>query len=206
MSDEGLSAPPPPYDSVVIEQVSNLVDEREQTKRNDDRRVTAYHSYDTTTQHKHNERNRREERGTEGEREDDRIHKHRNHHHHYGDKLTPLDLFVLFSFLFSLLLSSFLLSFRVEQGGMSAEAEGGVAAQGDTDASELSVKVYDPVKQGEGMSAYVSYRVEAKTNLPQYQQQVNEVIRRFKDFAWLKSKLEEKNPGVIGKTNTHTHT
>ena len=89
---------------------------------------------------------------------------------------------------------------------MSAEAEGGVAAQGDTDASELSVKVYDPVKQGEGMSAYVSYRVEAKTNLPQYQQQVNEVIRRFKDFAWLKSKLEEKNPGVIGKTNTHTHT
>jgi len=80
---------------------------------------------------------------------------------------------------------------------MSAEAEGGVAAQGDTDASELSVKVYDPVKQGEGMSAYVSYRVEAKTNLPQYQQQVNEVIRRFKDFAWLKSKLEEKNPGVI---------
>ena len=65
--------------------------------------------------------------------------------------------------------------------------------------------MYDPVKQGEGMSAYVSYRVETKTNLPQYQQQENEVIRRFRDFAWLKSKLAEKNPGVISKCSSHPH-
>jgi sorting nexin-1/2 len=74
---------------------------------------------------------------------------------------------------------------------------GAGAAESTGDNGELGVKVYDPVKQGEGMSAYVSYRVETKTNLPQYQQQENEVIRRFRDFAWLKSKLAEKNPGII---------
>ena len=66
--------------------------------------------------------------------------------------------------------------------------------------------MYDPVKQGEGMSAYVSYRVETKTNLPQYQQQENEVIRRFRDFAWLKSKIAEKNPGVISKSLSNKQT
>lgn len=64
-------------------------------------------------------------------------------------------------------------------------------------AGDLKVKVYDPVKQGEGISAYVSYRVSTETSLPQYAQGEVEVIRRFRDFAWLSKKLGEKNPGVI---------
>lgn len=72
-----------------------------------------------------------------------------------------------------------------------------VSPVGGGASGDLAVKVYDPVKQGEGIGAYVSYRVSTETTLPQYQQQEVEVIRRFKDFAWLKDKLNEKNPGVI---------
>uniref|UniRef100_A0A7S2Z809 PX domain-containing protein n=1 Tax=Chloropicon laureae TaxID=464258 RepID=A0A7S2Z809_9CHLO len=84
-------------------------------------------------------------------------------------------------------------------GAMSDGANNGSEAQASSPSApgDMSVKVYDPVKQGEGMSAYVSYRVSTSTSLPQYKQQETEVIRRFRDFVWLKSKLEEKNPGVI---------
>ena len=84
----------------------------------------------------------------------------------------------------------------IEQGDQDTTSDTNAAAP-SVDNGELKVKVYDPVKQGEGMSAYVSYRVETNTKLPQYQQQDNEVIRRFRDFNWLKNKLAEKNPGVI---------
>mmetsp|Transcript_14548 Transcript_14548/g.41472 ORF Transcript_14548/g.41472 Transcript_14548/m.41472 type:complete len:503 (+) Transcript_14548:2542-4050(+) len=70
-------------------------------------------------------------------------------------------------------------------------------ATSPTTTGDLVVKVYDPVKQGEGIGAYVSYRVSTETSLPQYAQRDVEVIRRFRDFAWLSKKLGEKNPGVI---------
>ena len=57
--------------------------------------------------------------------------------------------------------------------------------------------VSDPVKQGEGMQAYVSYRVATKTSLPQYRWAEFSVIRRFRDFAWLQSRLMDRNPGII---------
>eukprot|EP00898_Chlorokybus_atmophyticus_P003833 jgi/Chlat1/4450/Chrsp29S08887 len=63
--------------------------------------------------------------------------------------------------------------------------------------SNLEVSVSDPVKQGEGVQAYVSYRVTTKTNLPQYRWTQFNVIRRFSDFVWLHDRLVEKNPGVI---------
>jgi sorting nexin-1/2 len=59
------------------------------------------------------------------------------------------------------------------------------------------VLVTDPVKQGDGVGAYVSYKIQTKTTLEQYKRPVSEVIRRFRDFAWLHEKLVEKNKGVI---------
>ena len=46
-----------------------------------------------------------------------------------------------------------------------------VSPVGGGASGDLAVKVYDPVKQGEGIGAYVSYRVSTETTLPQYQQQ-----------------------------------
>ena len=36
-----------------------------------------------------------------------------------------------------------------------------------------------------------------KTNLPQYKKEHTEVIRRFRDFAWLWQRLQDTNRGVL---------
>ncbi|GLC46599.1 hypothetical protein PLESTB_001222000 [Pleodorina starrii] len=62
---------------------------------------------------------------------------------------------------------------------------------------EFKIEVADPVKQGEGVAAYVSYKVRTKTTHVNYDAPFNEVTRRFRDFAWLHDKLVEKNKGHI---------
>ncbi|CAI0430091.1 unnamed protein product [Linum tenue] len=61
----------------------------------------------------------------------------------------------------------------------------------------LSVSVTDPVKLGNGVQAYISYRVITKTNLPDYQGPEKIVIRRYSDFVWLHDRLFEKYKGVF---------
>ncbi|CAA6667598.1 unnamed protein product [Spirodela intermedia] len=61
----------------------------------------------------------------------------------------------------------------------------------------LSVSVTEPVKLGNGVQAYVSYRVITQTNLPEYQGQEKIVIRRFSDFSWLRDRLCEKYKGIF---------
>ncbi|KAK3278109.1 hypothetical protein CYMTET_13916 [Cymbomonas tetramitiformis] len=68
---------------------------------------------------------------------------------------------------------------------------------GETNNQVFQIKVSDPVKQGDGVNAYVSYRVSTSTNLPQYRYSEFSVIRRFSDFDWLAIRLAEKNRGVI---------
>lgn len=53
------------------------------------------------------------------------------------------------------------------------------------------------MKQGEGMNAFVSYKVNTKTDLPQYEQSHFSVIRRYSDFLWLSGELQSSHPGVI---------
>ncbi|XP_008806102.1 sorting nexin 1 isoform X2 [Phoenix dactylifera] len=61
----------------------------------------------------------------------------------------------------------------------------------------LSVTVTDPVKLGNGVQAYISYRVITKTNLPEYQGPEKIVIRRYSDFVWLHDRLAEKYKGIF---------
>nr|GMC88907.1 sorting nexin 1 [Ipomoea batatas] len=61
----------------------------------------------------------------------------------------------------------------------------------------LSVSVTDPAKMGNGVQAYISYKVIAKTNLPEYQAQEKIVIRRYSDFVWLRDRLFEKYKGIF---------
>ncbi|XXG88462.1 hypothetical protein AAC387_Pa12g0669 [Persea americana] len=63
--------------------------------------------------------------------------------------------------------------------------------------SFLSVSVTDPVKLGNGVQAYISYRVITKTNLPEYQGPEKIVIRRYSDFVWLRDRLAEKYKGIF---------
>jgi len=50
----------------------------------------------------------------------------------------------------------------------------------------------------------VSYKVQTKTTLQQYSKKENEVIRRFRDFAWLHSKLQDQNRGGSHIFTHHT--
>lgn len=57
----------------------------------------------------------------------------------------------------------------------------------------LEISVTDPQKVGEGMAAYVVYKVTTKTNLPYYKKKIFSVSRRFSDFLGLHVKLVEKH-------------
>ncbi|GAB4856366.1 Sorting nexin-1 [Ancistrocladus abbreviatus] len=61
----------------------------------------------------------------------------------------------------------------------------------------LSVSVTDPVKLGNGVQAYISYRVISKTNLSDYQGPEKIVIRRYSDFVWLRERLFERYKGIF---------
>lgn len=66
-----------------------------------------------------------------------------------------------------------------------------------TSGSDIQIEVRDPVKHGEGVSAHISYKIATKTKLPQYKKDHTEVIRRFRDFAWLWQRLQDTNRGII---------
>ncbi|XP_057549588.1 sorting nexin 1-like [Amaranthus tricolor] len=61
----------------------------------------------------------------------------------------------------------------------------------------LSVSVSDPVKLGNGVQSYISYRVFTKTNLPDYQGPEKNVVRRYSDFVWLRDRLFERYKGIF---------
>lgn len=61
----------------------------------------------------------------------------------------------------------------------------------------FEIEVTDPIKTGDGVAAYVAYKIKTKTTHQNYSRPFMEVVRRFKDFAWLHDKLEENNKGVI---------
>ena len=55
----------------------------------------------------------------------------------------------------------------------------------------------DPVKQGEGVGAYVSYKIVSTVDFDGYRSGQHEVIRRFRDFTWLKNRLRSQYRGAI---------
>ncbi|KAF7237810.1 Sorting nexin-1 [Varanus komodoensis] len=61
------------------------------------------------------------------------------------------------------------------------------------DLFELSVEVSDPEKIGDGMNAYVAYKVSTQTTLPMFKNRQFSVKRRFSDFLGLYEKLSEKH-------------
>lgn len=61
----------------------------------------------------------------------------------------------------------------------------------------LTVSVTDPAKMGNGVQAYISYKVITKTNFPEYQGPEKIVIRRYTDFVWLRDRLFEKYKGIF---------
>jgi len=56
----------------------------------------------------------------------------------------------------------------------------------------IDISISDHQKVGEGMGAYVLYRVSTRTNIPLFKKKEVAVMRRFSDFLGLHDKLTEK--------------
>uniref|UniRef100_A0A672IZU8 Sorting nexin 2 n=1 Tax=Salarias fasciatus TaxID=181472 RepID=A0A672IZU8_SALFA len=65
------------------------------------------------------------------------------------------------------------------------EEEGG-------DSFDINISVSDPEKVGDGMNAYMAYKVTTKTSMSLFKQKEFVVKRRFSDFLGLHSKLASK--------------
>ncbi|KAF1323674.1 Sorting nexin, partial [Globisporangium splendens] len=63
--------------------------------------------------------------------------------------------------------------------------------------SSIQITVSEPVKQGDGMNAYISYKISTDTNRPQFTKSSFSVIRRYSDFIWLHGNLYAMYPGVV---------
>ncbi|XP_068954439.1 sorting nexin-1 isoform X2 [Petaurus breviceps papuanus] len=61
------------------------------------------------------------------------------------------------------------------------------------DQFDLTICITDPEKIGDGMNAYVAYKVTTQTSLPMFRSQQFSVKRRFSDFLGLYEKLSEKH-------------
>ena len=60
------------------------------------------------------------------------------------------------------------------------------------DSFELQVTVSNPEKVGDGMGAYLAYKVTTKTTMPSFKSAEVSVRRRFSDFLGLHSRLSER--------------
>lgn len=56
----------------------------------------------------------------------------------------------------------------------------------------MEIAVTETTRVGDGMGAYVAYKVETRTNIPLFQKKDFAVQRRFSDFLGLHDKLVEK--------------
>nr|XP_040019487.1 sorting nexin-1a isoform X1 [Gasterosteus aculeatus aculeatus]XP_040019488.1 sorting nexin-1a isoform X1 [Gasterosteus aculeatus aculeatus] len=71
------------------------------------------------------------------------------------------------------------------------DEEGGEEEQEDE--FEISISVKDPEKIGDGMNAYMAYKVTTQTQLAMFRNKTFTVRRRFSDFLGLYEKLSEKH-------------
>ncbi|CAG9460656.1 unnamed protein product [Pedinophyceae sp. YPF-701] len=63
--------------------------------------------------------------------------------------------------------------------------------------NDIEIAVSDPVKQGDGVGAFMSYKVTTKTSLPGFRQPQTTVIRRFRDFDYLEAQLQRAFRGIV---------
>eukprot|EP00052_Salpingoeca_macrocollata_P027594 m.262696 g.262696 ORF g.262696 m.262696 type:complete len:408 (+) comp22762_c17_seq3:821-2044(+) len=67
----------------------------------------------------------------------------------------------------------------------------------DKDQHKLEITVGQPERVGDGMSAYIVYKVQSKTTIPTFKSPDTSVMRRYSDFYNLHGHLVEKYAGVI---------
>ncbi|XP_072166940.1 uncharacterized protein [Diadema setosum] len=78
-------------------------------------------------------------------------------------------------------------------GQTKMEEEDEVDDDESRDKFDIEITITEPQKMGDGMSAYMAYKVTTKTNDPSFKGKEMCVTRRFSDFLGLHQKLVEKH-------------
>ncbi|CDS01882.1 hypothetical protein, partial [Sporisorium scitamineum] len=61
----------------------------------------------------------------------------------------------------------------------------------------FTIKVGDPQRIGDPMTAHIVYTVRVQTDCPAFRSQHFSSLRRYRDFRWLHAALVQNNPGII---------
>ncbi|KAM6908550.1 sorting nexin-7 [Lycodopsis pacificus] len=69
--------------------------------------------------------------------------------------------------------------------------------QQDADAQDIFITVDNPESHVTAIETFIMYRVATKTTRGEFDSSEYEVRRRYQDFLWLRSKLEENHPTLI---------
>ncbi|XP_056289934.1 sorting nexin-7 [Pseudoliparis swirei] len=90
-------------------------------------------------------------------------------------------------------------SSMANQYGAEEEEEEGEEQQqeGGADEKDIFITVDNPESHVTAIETFIMYRVETKTTRGEFDSSEYEVLRRYQDFAWLRSKLEEAHPTLI---------
>ncbi|XP_077375063.1 sorting nexin-1-like isoform X2 [Festucalex cinctus] len=83
-------------------------------------------------------------------------------------------------------------SFSTSTATMPATSLEQLEEEEDNDTFDLEVAVTNPEKVGDGMNAYVAYRVSTRTSMAMFKNKTFSVRRRFSDFLGLYEKLSVK--------------
>nr|XP_033772774.1 sorting nexin-7 isoform X4 [Geotrypetes seraphini] len=67
----------------------------------------------------------------------------------------------------------------------------------EPDVKDLFITVDDPESHITAIETFITYRVATKTSRGEFDSSEYEVRRRYQDFIWLKSRLEEAHPTLI---------
>ncbi|NXF91892.1 SNX7 protein, partial [Eubucco bourcierii] len=69
--------------------------------------------------------------------------------------------------------------------------------EGEPELRDLFITVDDPESHITAIETFITYRVLTKTSRGEFDSSEYEVRRRYQDFLWLKSRLEEAHPTLI---------
>ncbi|XP_042372744.1 sorting nexin-7-like, partial [Plectropomus leopardus] len=84
-------------------------------------------------------------------------------------------------------------SSMVNQYTMQEEEE----EEQDANAKDIFITVDNPESQVTAIETFIMYRVVTKTTRSEFDSCEYEVRRRYQDFLWLRSRLEENHPTLI---------
>lgn len=84
-----------------------------------------------------------------------------------------------------------------QEAATTSIADAQKTKESESKAANFIIRVGDPQKIGDPMTAHIVYTVRIKTDSPAFKASQFSVLRRYSDFRWLHAALVHNNPGIF---------